>query len=254
MTHGHPGVEPRILVSDGFRLDARVHRPRGEARGSVAVAHPHPGHGGHMDHPVVVALAARAAALGLASLRFDVRGVRHSDGDVADAAGHLTDLRVASQAIADEVPSGRPRLGSGFSYGARLWLAAMAGGTPPPVVGLVLAAPATRVPRSARDFGDLLLGRPVRDAARDATAIAHLGAVAVPTRVLVGEGDVVAPPDELRAVASRTTTVTVLPGLNHFFSRSTGTGSTDLDALHAAIDDAFAALLALPDVGGQTNA
>lgn len=254
MSLGDPAVEPRILVSDGFRLDARLHRPRGEARGSVAVAHPHPGHGGHMDHPVVVALAVRAAALGLASLRFDVRGVRHSDGDVTDTRGHLTDLLVASRAAADEVPTGRPRLGSGFSYGARLWPAAMAAATPPPVVGLVLAAPATRVPRTARDFGDLLLGRPVRDAARDATAIAHLGAVPVPTRILVGEGDVVAPPDELRAVASRATTVTVLPALNHFFSRATGTGSTDLDALCAAVDDAFAAMLALPAVGGQTNA
>lgn len=235
-------TEPRILVSDGHRLDAVVTRPQGPIRGSIAVGHPHPAHGGHMDHSVVVAVAERAAAAGLLALRFDVRGVRHSDGDVSDVVGHLVDVFVASDAAADEA-RGFPRYGAGFSYGARLWLEAMRSPHPPPVAGLVLCAPATRVPRTARDFGDLLLGRAVRDAALDPRVLERLAKVPVPTRILVGEQDVVAPSHELRRHAGPHAHVEVLPHLNHFFSRAVGAGSTDLPALHAALDRAFAALL-----------
>lgn len=231
--------EPRILDSDGHRLDAVLMRPVGPVRGSVAVSHPHPGHGGHMDHSVVVGIAERAVAAGLLALRFDVRGVRHSDGDVDDAVGHLVDLVVASDAAAGWAPEGLPRYGAGFSYGARLWLEAVRAPAAPPIAGLVLAAPATRVPRTARDFGDLLLGRPIRDAALDPRVIERLERVPVPTRILVGEHDVVAPPHEVQRHAGPLARVVVLPGLNHFFSRSSGAGVTDLPALHAALDAAF---------------
>jgi len=239
---GSSGSEPRILDSDGHRLDAVVTRPAGLVRGSIAVAHPHPAHGGNMDHSVVVAIVARAVASGLVALRFDVRGVRHSDGDPEDAVGHLVDLFVASDAAAAEAPVGLPRYGGGFSYGARLWLEAVRAPSAPPVVGLVLAAPATRVPRTPRDFGDLLLGRPIRDAALDPRVLERLARVPVAARILVGEHDGVAPSHEVTRHAGPSATVEVLPGLNHFFSRSSGAGSTDLPALHAALDRAFASL------------
>ena len=236
-------TEPRILVSGGHRLAAEVTRPTGPVRGSVAVVHPHPGHGGHMDHGVVRLLADRAAAAGLVALRFDVRGVRHSEGDVDDALGHLEDLLVATEAAAAEAAAGLPRYGAGFSYGARLWLEALRLETPPRCAGALLLAPATRVPRTPRDFGDLLLGRPIREAALDGRVLERLAKVPVPTRILVGERDVVAPPHELSRHAGPLATVTVLAGLNHFFSRATGGGSTATDVLAPALDAAWGALV-----------
>ena len=246
----HRGAtEPRVLVSGGHRLAALVTLPRGPLRGSVAVAHPHPGHGGHMDHAVVRLLAERAAAAGLCALRFDVRGVRDSEGDVDDAVGHLEDLLVASEAAAAEAAAASgattplPRFAAGFSYGARLWLEALRLPVPPPCAGALLLAPATRVPRTARDFGDLLLGRPIRDAALDGHALERLERVPVPTRLLVGEHDVVAPPHELTRHAGPKAVVTVLPGLNHFFSRAIGGGAPATDLLGPALDAAWGALL-----------
>ena len=199
-----------------------------------------------MDHSVVRAIAERAAAAGLVALRFDVRGVRKSGGDVLDRAGHLLDrtghvedVRRASAAVAAEAP-GLARFGGGFSYGARLWLEAMSLPDAPPVVGLLLLAPPTRVPRKPRDFGDLLLGRPIRDVNIDPDVFSRLAGVRVPTRILIGENDVVSPPDEVRRHASPSCVVTVLPGLNHFFSRAVGAGPPVLDVLVPALDQAFA--------------
>lgn len=194
-----------------------------------------------MDHSVVRLLAERAAAAGFVALRFDVAGVRESEGDVRDGEGHLADLDAATAFVAALAP-GLPRLGGGFSYGARLWMERLLRPEAPPIAGLVLLAPATRVPRSSRDFGDLLLGRPIRDAAVDPRAIERLVRLPVRARVLVGELDNVAPPDELAAHAGPNVSLEVLAGLNHFFSRSVGAGATDARALAPAIDRALSML------------
>ena len=206
------------------------------------VLHPHPGHGGHMDHSVVRTAAERAAAAGLVALRFDVGGVRTSVGDVQDRAAHLREL-LAAIGVAERLAPVQPRYGAGFSYGARLWMEAVLRPEMPAIRGLLLLAPATRVPRTSRDFGDLLLGRPIRDAALDAQSLARLAAIPVPARILVGERDHVAPPDELRAHAAALAEVVVLPGVNHFFSRAVGAGATAGDVLVPAIDAAWSTLL-----------
>jgi alpha/beta superfamily hydrolase len=196
-----------------------------------------------MDHGVVALVAERAAAAGLVALRFDFGGVRESEGDVSAWEEHLLDLRVASAAAAAAAP-GAPAFGAGYSYGARAWLEAVLRPGAPRVAGLLLLAPPTRVPRTSRDFGDLLLGRPVREAAADARMFERLASVPVPARILVGEADAVAPPEEVRRHAGPRATVTVLPGLDHFFRPETG-------ALAPAIDAALADLLAAADPGSE---
>jgi alpha/beta superfamily hydrolase len=195
-----------------------------------------------MDHSVVRAIAERAVAAGLVALRFDFRGVRGSGGDVRDRAGHREDVRRASDVVADEAP-GLPRLGAGYSYGARAWLESRSLAGARPVAGLLLLAPPSRIPRSPRDFGDLLLGRPIRDAAIDPSVLERLASTRVPTRVLVGGDDVVAPPEELRSHAGPLVAVTVLPGLNHFFARGAGAGTPALEVLGPALDAALLALV-----------
>jgi pimeloyl-ACP methyl ester carboxylesterase len=174
------------------------------------------------------------------ALRFDVGGVRTSVGDVHDRAAHLREL-------------GGRRGGRRFAPGcpaterAFVRRTAVDGGGPATGHavggGLLLLAPATRVPRSSRDFGDLLLGRPIRDAALDAHSLARLAAIPVPARILVGERDNVAPPDEVRAHAAAIAPVVVLAGVNHFFSRAVGAGATAYDLLGPAIDAAWSELV-----------
>ncbi len=235
-------TEPHPFEVAGRRLAGLLTRPLGPPRGSVVVTHPHPGHGGHMDHSVVRTAAERAAAAGLVALRFDVGGVRTSVGDVRDGAAHLRELLAAIEVV-DAFAPGLPRYGAGFSYGARLWMEAVLRPDTPRVAGLLLLAPATRVPKTSRDFGDLLLGRPIRDAALDPRSLERLAAIPVPTRILVGALDNVAPPDELRAHAAATASVVVVAGVNHFFSRAVGAGTTAYDVLVPAIDAAWGELL-----------
>lgn len=236
------GTEPHPFEVAGRRLAGLLTRPTGPPRGSVVVAHPHPGHGGHMDHGVVRTVAERAAAAGLVALRFDVGGVRTSVGDVHDRAAHLRELFAAIDVV-ERLAPGLPRYGAGFSYGARLWMEAVLRPEAPTVAGLLLLAPATRVPKSSRDFGDLLLGRPIRDAALDPRSLERLAAIPVPARILVGANDTVAPPDELRAHAAAIAPVVVIEGVNHFFSRAVGGGATAYDALVPALDAAWTDLV-----------
>ncbi len=234
------------LVSGALRLDARLHEPAQNLpeRGAIVIAHPHPMHGGHMNHPVVVCAAERAAAKGLTALRFDFRGVQASEGRTDDMEGHLEDWRVARNDVRRRAPDG-PMIGCGFSYGSRTLATVLAPNQthPPQLDALLLLAPATRVPTTRRDFGNLLLGRPLSEAARDSRVLANLGALTLPTQVLVGELDVVAPHEELRAALPNHAALSVLPGLNHFFSKHTGAGALHSESFVPAIDGALDALL-----------
>jgi alpha/beta superfamily hydrolase len=235
-------TEARLrIASGGHALDARLSRPAGAARGSVVVAHPHPAHGGHMDQSVVRAVADAATHAGLCALRFDFRGVRASEGDVSDLAGHVEDVGRAAARAREECPGGLA-LGAGYSYGARRWVDAMTGDDPPAVSGLLLLAPPTRIPRSPRDFGHLLLGRPLRETTTDLSVVHGIARLSVPIHVVVGSDDVVAPPSEYDRLRPPHR-VTVLPGLNHFFARGPGAGPSEAAALPAALEAAFADLL-----------
>ncbi|MDA1194629.1 MAG: alpha/beta hydrolase [Planctomycetota bacterium] len=232
------------FISGIHRIDARWYEPSGPARGTLVVAHPHPAHGGNMDHPVVTATCERATAHGLAALRFDFRGVGLSEGDRTDFEGHLDDWRMALADATRRSGSG-PIYGAGFSYGSRslAWLLHRAPGPRPELAGLLLLAPATRVPTSRRDFGNLLLGRTLSEAALDGHVLENLRSITLPCEVLVGANDVVAPPAELAANLPAHANLQVLPDLNHFFSRSTGAGALAREPFTAAVDTALARLV-----------
>jgi len=197
-----------------------------------------------MDHPVVIAAAEHAAARGLLTLRFDFRGVRQSEGSESDVAGHLEDWRQALLDVRRRNPGGC-LLAGGFSYGARSLTAVLQPRAPrhPAVEGVLLLGPATRVPRTRRDFGNLLLGRPLHEAARDAEVLAQLEQLPVRSEIIVGAADVVAPPEELAAHLPAEAHLQVLEGLNHFFSRHPGAGPLDEAAVGAALDEALERLI-----------
>ena len=55
---------------------------KAEHRAAVAIAHPHPLHGGDMESGVVLAITNKLARLGIPSLRFNFRGRRPQRGPV----------------------------------------------------------------------------------------------------------------------------------------------------------------------------
>ena len=86
--------------------------------GAAVVAHPHPRLGGTM-HTKVVHRVARllADAFGLASLRFNFRGVGASAGLYDGGPGETEDLVAAAAWFRPQYPSG-PFVVAGFSFGA----------------------------------------------------------------------------------------------------------------------------------------
>jgi alpha/beta superfamily hydrolase len=193
-----------------------------------------------MDHSVVRAVRDVAVALGLATLRFDFGGVRGSEGDVSDLAAHRDDLRAAAARAREEAPEGTA-LGAGYSYGARAWAAVAGRREEPRVDGLLLLAPPTRIPTTPRDFGNLLLRRPLRETTEDLAVVDALLAAAVPTRILVGSDDVVAPAAAY-APLRPPVEVRVLPGLDHFFSRVQGEAGP-AEGFSSAVESALRDLL-----------
>jgi alpha/beta superfamily hydrolase len=182
------------LVLDGIFVPGAA----GSRRGAV-IAPPHPLYGGSMDSPVLSQMAHACAGAGLATLRFDWRGVGGSaglpSGERADAD---EDYHAALDHLAETVEG--PVCVCGYSYGAAAAL--RAAGRDQRVRDAILVAP----PPSLIDASDL------GDARR--------------ALVLVGEEDEIASPDALRALVShwRSASLVIVPGADHFF----GVGLTEI--------------------------
>jgi uncharacterized protein len=134
---------PDLVIAEQIRFHAGPWRLEGELvypesaapRGAVVIANPHPLLGGDMDNNVVRGLASGLAERGLVALRFNYRGVGHSDGPRADVAKHLacfwetshvpgemdlqTDLQAASAFLQTTVPD-LPLAAIGYSFGCAL--------------------------------------------------------------------------------------------------------------------------------------
>ena len=81
------------------------------------VCHPHPLHGGTMDHKVVYTLARTFVGLGMAALRFNFRGVGGSEGAYDEGRGETDDAVAAADALRERWPSA-DLVVAGFSFGA----------------------------------------------------------------------------------------------------------------------------------------
>lgn len=125
---------------------------RALVKGGVVIAHPYPPHGATMAQPVVYRIAQSSRRRGLATLRFNFRGVGESLGsfsgideyrDVQAAARFLADRLTASVGGAEGGSSAPPLALAGYSFGS-VMAARAAAGSPVPVkalalVGLVLS-------------------------------------------------------------------------------------------------------------------
>lgn len=109
------GVE--IQVADGPLLEGRL-RATESARGGLVVCHPHPLYGGDMENPVVARAVEVAWESGLATMRFNFRGVGRSTGIHDGGAGERGDADAAFRLLSSRLDGGRPLALAGYSFGA----------------------------------------------------------------------------------------------------------------------------------------
>ncbi len=130
----------------GPLLEGELWRPDGtEAAPGVVVAHPHPQRGGSMHNNVVMAICQGLHDGGIATLRFNFRGVGQSEGTYGDGIAEVADVVGALAYLAAQPGIATDRVGlAGYSFGARASMSAAA--QAPNVKALLCVAPPLREP------------------------------------------------------------------------------------------------------------
>jgi alpha/beta superfamily hydrolase len=197
-------MEPvTFSTEDGIRLEGELRLPEGPPRGSAAICHPHPRHGGSKDHPILWALRNELAHRGLAVLAFNFRGVMGSGGTYGGGRDEIRDARAAIDRAREAAP-GMPTVVCGWSFGAN--------------VALREAIDDDRV------SGLALIGLPLEPGDVELPPVpgpAELGALRAPVLLLAGERDQYAPAEELRSVAAslRRCRVEIVENTDHYLWR-----------------------------------
>ena len=114
---------------------------------AAVICHAHPLHGGMMHFKVIFRAAKALQARGVASLRFNFRGVGRSEGSHDNGVGEQTDARAALTEMARRFP-GLPLVLGGFSFGAAM-AARVADHDPRVKAVLILGFPITRLDSTA---------------------------------------------------------------------------------------------------------
>jgi uncharacterized protein len=173
-------------------------------RASAVILHPHPLHGGTLHNKVVTTLAREFAEQGVASVRFNFRGVGASAGSFDHARGETDDALAAIDWLREQCPRDDIWL-AGFSFGAMVALRAAVTGR---VAGVITVAPAVQL----YDWPDVALPE-------------------CPWLLVMGEADEVVPVKTVRDWLSRLPRqpeTVFLPEAGHFFHQR-------LHALRAAV-------------------
>jgi alpha/beta superfamily hydrolase len=184
---------PITFTSEGLTLEGIFHQPVSAPFLAAAVCHPHPLYGGDMNNNVVVAVCRALAEAGIASLRFNYRGVGRSEGKYGDGLGERTDAAAALAYLRQSAQVERDRMGIiGYSFGATVALMA--------ADEQVAAVAAISTPSFDQDIPNV--------------------AIRCPTLLISGEQDEIAPSANLSALA-RTIgpqcQVAVVRGADHFW-------------------------------------
>jgi alpha/beta superfamily hydrolase len=169
----------------------------GDDRGAV-IAPPHPLYGGSLESPVVAEIAFACHRAGIATLRFNWRGVGASagapSGDESDADA---DYAAALEHLAASVPGAL--LACGYSFGSAA--AVRAAERSPRVRRLVLVAPPPQL-----------------------IAPARIAALKARTLIVTGAEDSFVPVPALQSALAGAANVSLraLPGVDHFFGSGLG--------------------------------
>jgi len=200
-----PRGEPALRL-EGWLLDG--------GGAPLVVSHPHPLHGGTMDHPVVEAIWRGGGGAGFRALRYNFRGVGGSTGRLTQKSP----LPLADLGGAIDFLGPAPAIALGYSYGARVTLHAVAAGDR--IARALLVGLPTRLPHNAAAMSNLILGRRLSgEQYRPTPDLDLLREARVPLLLIAGALDPLFEPDAVRA---RGVEPLLLPGVNHFLSRRLG--------------------------------
>jgi uncharacterized protein len=139
----------REVAGPAGPLEALFDLPGGEPRAVAIFGHPHPLHGGTLHTKGVYQAAKGMTRIGVASLRFNFRGVGRSAGTFDSGVGEQEDFRAAIDFAQQRYPE-LPVWAAGMSFGA--WVAMTTGASDPRVSVLLGIAP----PIDRYDFSVLL--------------------------------------------------------------------------------------------------
>lgn len=108
-----------LLEGGAGQIEALTAYPEGFQSGApiAVICHPHPLYGGTMSNKVVHMIAASFRDLGVATLRFNFRGVGRSQGSFDEGLGESDDLQLLAAWFREQHP-GSPLWLAGFSFGA----------------------------------------------------------------------------------------------------------------------------------------
>jgi predicted alpha/beta-hydrolase family hydrolase len=194
-------TDVRVPRKEGAPLEATLHRPvKGNAVGVVLA----PGAGDHRGPPLMVRCAERLAEAGFTVLRFDWAYFTRKEEPSSDLAAEVRDLDAAIAHVRS-LPGVERVAVAGKSLGSMVALQRVAA-RPDDVVGLGL------------------LTFPLPDEQQEVRSgiVQHLGAFDVPTVIITGDQDPLAPLEPLYALvarAERPPRLVIVPG-DHGFSKS----------------------------------
>ncbi len=111
-----------VFQGPAGRIEAKFFENKENPNAPIAlVLHPHPMHGGTMNNKVTYKLYESFAKNGFSVLRFNFRGVGHSEGQFDNGEGELNDAAAALDWLHNLKPQAKEIWLSGFSFGA--WIA-----------------------------------------------------------------------------------------------------------------------------------
>jgi alpha/beta superfamily hydrolase len=176
-------------------LEARFQGGEAAAR-AVVVCHPHPLYGGTMHSAVPLAIAKVLAEKGVATLRFNYRGVGASEGRYAEGLGETLDARAAIRELRRRTPRAKLTM-CGYSFGT--WVGLRAAALEGDIERVCLVAPAVNIFEFIHEDARAFQGR---------------------IAIFVGDDDEFCDVSEAEALAKDLgATLRVLPG-DHSFMRS----------------------------------
>jgi alpha/beta superfamily hydrolase len=192
-----PGEEMLMIegLPDEPAVEAGV-RGSADAARAVLLCHPHPLYGGTMHSAVVVALAKVIAERGdgVATLRFNYRGVGKSEGAYAKGLGETLDARAALRLLRARFPKAALSV-AGYSFGT--WVGLRAAAAEATVERVALVAPAVRIFEFVRQDAATFQGR---------------------LAVYLGDNDEFCDVAEAEGLAANLgATLQVFPGNDHYF-------------------------------------
>ena len=198
-----PRGEPTLSLEGVLHTPARAGQ---EPVPGLVVCHPDPRMGGAMDDRVVTALTSAAAEGGYAVLRFNFRGVGHSEGSFGDGKGEVKDTLGAWDYLSRQ-PGIDPRRVAlaGYSFGSTTALLAFAQ-EPRASAYAGVAVPYSGLPHE-------------REGLKGVGPLARSAFVVIGTEDEYGDADAIAKLFEEKQIQAEVRTIA---GADHFFHEPPG--------------------------------